>query len=124
MTRVRGGCDGGVGAERYLRERLPHLGFADRQFQLALSSHYLFLKPEQFTLEFHVDAIQELLRVAEEVRIFPVLDVECKRCPYVGFVWTIFTDKGYSVELKNVDYEFQQGGNQMMRFRRNGATRS
>jgi hypothetical protein len=124
MTRFLDDFDAGIAAKRYVPEQLPHLSFPDRHFQLALSSHYLFFKPEQFTLEFHVEAIQELLRVAEEVRIFPVLDVECKRCPYVGFVWTIFTDKGFSVELKNVDYEFQQGGNQMMRIRRNGATQS
>jgi hypothetical protein len=121
MGRFLDDFENGVAAKRYLAEELPRLNFPDQHFQLALSSHYLFFRPEQFTLEFHVEAIHELLRVAKEVRIFPILDVECKRCPYVGFVWTHFASNGFSVDLKNVDYEFQQGGNQMMRIHRNGS---
>jgi hypothetical protein len=123
-TRFFDDFEAGVAAQRYRPETMSHLSFPDRHFQLAISSHYLFFYGEQFTLEFHVEAIQELLRVADEVRIFPLLDVECKRCPYVGFVWNHFTANGFAVDLKNVDYEFQQGGNQMMRIRRNGNSKS
>ena len=45
--------------------------FADREFDLALCSHLLFLYSEQLTADFHLASIRELCRVAGEVRVFP-----------------------------------------------------
>jgi hypothetical protein len=99
---------------RYLAESLPNLSFSDRQFDLCLSSHLLFLYSDQLTLEFHLESIQELLRVSQELRIFPLLKLNCDRSPYVDPIAQALTTKGYTVEIKTVDYEFQRGGNQMM----------
>src|SRR5262249_59581429 len=59
----------GLAEGRYLVQELPGLGFDDLQFDLALCSHLLFLYTEQLSLEFHLDAIREMCRVAREVRI-------------------------------------------------------
>src|SRR5262245_16379181 len=57
---------------RYVSGELPTLPFADGSFDLALSSHLLFLYTEQFDSSFHCAAIDEMCRVAGEVRIFPL----------------------------------------------------
>ena len=64
---------------RYVEASLPDLPFDDGAFDLALSSHLLFLYSEQFDLAFHIRALKEMLRVAAEVRIFPLLQIGGRR---------------------------------------------
>ena len=66
---------------RYLNAELPKLDFQDKQFQLALCSHFLFLYSEHLSFEFHLESIRELCRIAEEVRIFPLLNLAQARSP-------------------------------------------
>ncbi|BCM91046.1 hypothetical protein IAD21_02910 [Abditibacteriota bacterium] len=108
----------GLASGRYLVEALPLLRFADRQFDLCLCSHLLFLYSEQLSLEFHLASIEELLRVGPEVRIFPLLTLDCQRSPYLESVQSHFRSRGYAVDIVPVDYEFQRGGNEMMRLQR------
>lgn len=73
--------------KRYVYAGLPVLPFADHQFDLSLSSHFLFLYNDNLSLEFHLQAINEMLRVSKEVRIFPsLLDVNAIRSLYVNEV--------------------------------------
>lgn len=71
---------------RYIAERLPKVAFKDSQFDLALCSHFLFLYSGHVSLNFHIKAIIEMLRVASEVRVFPLLELSgkkkslCQRC--------------------------------------------
>ena len=65
---------GGVNEGRYIDAALPELPFLEKEFDLALCSHYLFLYSPHLSLDFHVGSIRELCRVAREVRIFPLLD--------------------------------------------------
>jgi len=110
--------DAGRTAARYLPDALPALSFADGQFDLALCSHLLFLYSEQLALEFHVAAIHELCRVAREVRIFPLLALDCRPSPHIAPVQQRMHAAGFVVEIQRVPYEFQSGGNQMMRISR------
>ena len=64
---------------RYIAGGLPRLPFADRAFDLALCSHFLFLYTSQLGEAFHLEAVRELCRVAAEVRIFPLLDLDGQR---------------------------------------------
>jgi len=57
--------------ERYLAESLPKLSFKDRQFDLALSSHFLFLYTLQLSLNFHFKAIMEMCRRGKRGENFP-----------------------------------------------------
>ena len=54
------------------------------------------------------------MRVAKELRIFPVLTLDGKRSPFLDDLIDDFKGRGFSVELKKVDYEFQIGGNEML----------
>jgi hypothetical protein len=108
----------GLTEERYLAGALPRLALADRAFDLAVCSHFLFLYSERFGAEFHVSAVRELCRVAAEVRIFPLLSLDGRRSPHTEPVVDDLTRARLRVSLETVPYEFQRGGNQMMRIRR------
>ncbi|MDA8082044.1 MAG: SAM-dependent methyltransferase [Nitrospiraceae bacterium] len=110
--------ENGLREGRYLAESLPSLSFADGQYALALCSHFLFLYSDQLSLAFHIAAISEMCRVAREVRIFPLLKLGAEPSPYVEPVVRTVTDKGFRAEIIRVDYEFQRGGNMMLRIRR------
>ncbi len=105
----------GKAAGRYQIQALPILDFADGAFDLALSSHLLFLYTEQLSYDFHLAAIQEMCRVAREVRIFPLLDLKCRVSAYIEPLQRALTDQGYAVAIEAVAYEFQRGGNRMMK---------
>lgn len=104
---------------RYVAGELPLLPFTDEEFDIALSSHFLFLYSSRLSLEFHLQAIQEMLRVAAEVRVFPLLTLDGNRSPYVNSVVEHLTDFGFSSEYTRVPYEFQRGGNEMLLIRKN-----
>lgn len=57
------------GDGRYVTGELPLLPFKDKEFDLAVCSHFLFLYSEQFSFEFHIQSIKELCGVASEARI-------------------------------------------------------
>jgi len=53
-----------------------------------------------------------MLRIAAEVRIFPLVNVNAERSPYLDAVLKEFQSK--SVEVRIVNYEFQIGGNEVL----------
>lgn len=63
---------GGAQQGRYVAGGLPQLPFRSDTFDLALCSYLLFVYTDALDLTFHLNAVDELLRVAPEVRIFPV----------------------------------------------------
>jgi hypothetical protein len=115
MERFLVDLPGGINEGRYLAHSLPKLPFTDKTFDLALCSHFLFLYSEQLSTDFHCQSLQEMLRVAKEVRIFPLLTLERKPSPHFKSVCDWLDQNGYHFEIKQVNYEFQRGGNQMMR---------
>lgn len=100
---------------RYIPEELPYLPFENNQFELTLSSHFLFLYTENLSLDFHLNSINEMLRVSKEVRIFPLLDMNAVPSSYIPYVVESLTKKGCKVEKIGVNYEFQKGGNSMLK---------
>jgi SAM-dependent methyltransferase len=107
----------GVIQERYVEGELPRLPFADRSFDLALCSHLLFLYSEQLSEDFHVESIKEICRVASEARIFPLTELGAKPSRHLQAVRTRLAADGHAVTVETVPYEFQRGGNEMMRIK-------
>lgn len=99
---------------RYVAGELPSLPFGSEQFDIALSSHFLFLYSAHLSVAFHIQAVQEMLRVAREVRIFPLLALDGVSSPHLKSVTDYFSAKGLSVNTLHVPYEFQRGGNEML----------
>lgn len=100
---------------RYVEASLPSLPFADREFDLALCSHFLLLYSEHHDLEFHLDAILELRRVSREVRIFPLLELGAVPSRHLGRLLAELERRGHGVERVRVPWEFQKNGNEMLR---------
>jgi len=100
---------------RYVEAGLPNLPFPGNEFQLALCSHFLFLYSEQLSYEFHLQSIKELCRVSAEVRIFPLQELGAVKSRHLEKVIIELKESGYELAVERVPYEFQKGGNQMMR---------
>ena len=109
--------DQGMLQGRYVEAQLPTLPFADASFDLALCSHFLFLYTDQLSKSFHVRAIMEMCRVATEVRGFPLVALDALPSRYTDSVSAQLRQGGFGVSVERVPYEFQRGGNQMMRIR-------
>ena len=100
---------------RYLEGGVPELPFNNGAFDLALCSHFLFLYSGQFSLEFHIQSLVELCRVAKEVRVFPLLELGSIPSRHVDGITQYLAKNGYDYAIEEVPYEFQKGGNQMLR---------
>jgi hypothetical protein len=107
--------DAGKAEGRYLNESLPALPFADGSFDLALSSHLLFLYSAALSLDFHLAAIREMLRVAKEARIYPLTQMGGGLSAHVEPVIAALTAEGYQVEKVPTTYEFQKGATEVLR---------
>ena len=113
--------DNGVGEGRYVQAELPVLAFEDGEFHVALCSHFLFLYSEHLSEAFHVDSIREMCRVAQEVRLFPLLALNGAPSPYIESVKQKLQKSKLRVSTERVPYEFVRGACHMMRVWRNSA---
>ena len=102
---------------RYIDASLPNLPFPDRHFDLVLSAHFLFFYSANRDLAFHLHAVQELLRIGSEVRIFPIVDVNSNLSPFVSPVINELEKNGIACSVERVPYHFQKTGNEMLRLK-------
>lgn len=105
----------GLKAGRYIEAALPVLPFEDVKFDIALCSHLLFLYSEQLSEDFHFRAIKELCRVSPETRVFPLLELGARKSRHLEKIICRLDKEGFAVSLEKVPYEFQKGGNEMLR---------
>lgn len=100
---------------RYVAAELPRLPFSDNSFDLALCSHLLFTWARRLDESWHAAALIELARVAAEVRVFPLVQAgDGTATPFLADLVHGLQDAGYGAEIRDVEYEFQRGGNQML----------
>ena len=115
MERFLADFEQGKREGRYITGSLPTLPFDDDEFDLILCSYCLFTYSEQLDEKFHQQAIIEMCRVGKEVRIFPLLEANGKTSRHLAGVLTFLEKQGIQAEIMAVDYEFQKGGNQLLR---------
>jgi hypothetical protein len=101
--------------KRYIMDELPHLASKNQEFDLALCSHFLFLYSDHLDYEFHLESLDEMLRIAKEIRIFPLLTLMLQPSQYLYRIVKYYTKKGYQVDIEKVEYELQRGGNKMLK---------
>jgi len=102
--------------KKYIPCTLPTLPFAEEEFDIVLSAHFLFTYADRLDKEFHFAAIDELLRVTnEELRIFPTADLDGNRYAHMDELIDRLTAKGYKAQEMKVGYEFQKNANTMLR---------
>lgn len=107
--------DEGKQQGRYLNGTLPDLPFDDNQFDLALCSHLLFTYSHLLDADFHLQATLEMLRVAAEARIFPLLTLNGRPSSHLDDLQQRLKQHNARCEAVTVNYEFQIGGDKMLR---------
>jgi len=108
----------GLAAQRYLAASLPDLPFADNSFDLALSGYFLFLYEASLSFEFHLQSLQELLRVATEVRVFPLVRMDDKPSAFLEPLKSHFCEKGYAWNSLPTRRPFRKGGATLLSIKR------
>ncbi len=91
------------------------LPFADFTFDLALCPDYLFTDEENQDVDFHLQQIFELARVAKEVRIFPLSNHEGQPSSLLGPVLLGLQQENYGVEVRDVTSSSRPKGDAMLR---------
>lgn len=105
--------------DRYVPAVLPVLPFKDKEFDLTLSAHFLFMYADRLDYDFHLQSLQELMRVTkEEIRIFPIVDLSCNRYEHLDKLVIYIQSQGYTTDEIKVPYEFQKGANSMLKIRK------
>lgn len=109
--------------ESYIFAKLPKLPFENDSFDIALSSHLLFVYDDRLDYKFHKNSILEMLRVAKEVRIFPLVDFKNSRVDeeenFSPFVYKVLEElKEFNCELTKTTFEFQPRANYYLKIRR------
>lgn len=105
--------ESGKSEGRYIYHELPErLDFDDDTFDIGLSSHFLLLYTS-LGYEFHISAIDEMLRVCKEVRIFPLCDLDSNNNEMITSVIEHYNEN-YTVKIKSTEYEFQKGANNVL----------
>ncbi|MGF7047475.1 hypothetical protein J2T13_001980 [Paenibacillus sp. DS2015] len=104
---------------RYVPAFLPELPFSDREIELTLSAHLLFMYADKLDYDFHMKTIQELMRVTQkEIRIFPLVDGLSRRYEYLDEILAFIHAQGWTTEEIKVPYEFLKGANTMLKINR------
>lgn len=102
---------------RYRPGTAIQLPEADFKYDIALISHHLLSKFDEESINYDINVIKELVRVADEVRIFPLLDNNADISEAVGPVMLALQQDDIAVEIKEVPYNLQDKANAMMRVR-------
>ena len=101
--------------ERYVAGALPDLPFTDASFDLALCSHLLFTYADRLDPAWHLAALLDLVRVAGQVRVFPLVGhVDGRRYARLDALRDDLAADGVASELRHVPYELQRGGDQVL----------
>ncbi len=99
----------------YVHGELPILPFKDDEFHLLLSANLLFLYEEAFTYNFHLQSVQEMVRVAREVRIYPVENIHKNRESIYLRRLINELDKNLKVSLEKVPYRLRGRSYKMLK---------
>ena len=91
------------------------LPFPDFTFDLALCPNYLFTDEDNQNIDFHLQQIIELARVAKEVRIFPLSDSHGLPSPLLGPVLLALQQDNYGIEVRDVTTFLHPKGSAMLR---------
>lgn len=104
--------------KRYKKGMLPNLPFEDNQFSLILSSHFLFLYEEQFDVDFHYEALKELLRICKKggfVRIYPLVGFDGKRYKKMQLLEEkLLAETGVSIAYIPTTFNFMENASEIL----------
>lgn len=120
MRRFFDDYEAGLAEGRYRAINDLNLPYDDFYFDLAISSHYFFAGLTDQDATFHIRMLQELARVAKEVRIFPLIHSDGSTPPELGPVLLALQQAGYGAEVRSIADPIEPQGNAMLRVWRLG----
>lgn len=98
---------------RYL-QKLPD-SFSEGMFDCVFSSHYFFSGQDLGAVDEHVQQLLALTRVAQEIRIFPLIDYQGEPSPLLGPVMLNLQQAQCGLEVRKVKHTLYPQGNAMLR---------
>ncbi|HVW99910.1 MAG TPA: hypothetical protein VHA52_05690 [Candidatus Babeliaceae bacterium] len=101
--------------EFYKPGALPFLNFGPSEFDMVLCSNLLFIFDHVLDLDFHLAAVDEMLRVGGEVRIFPIYDIAGKLSTNLFPVLQHLTAMEYLWSVEFNSYHVFRNGNRLLR---------
>lgn len=110
---------------RYVAASLPDLPFAAGSFDMVVCSHLLFTWADHLDVEWHRQALTELVRVSRrEVRVFPlVVQGTGEPVPFLEELRADLAAAGHRTHLRRVAYRFQRGADRMLTIERRASGR-
>ncbi|MCC2599915.1 hypothetical protein [Sphingobacterium sp. FBM7-1] len=100
--------------QRYIAGSFPGpFPFSDNSFELGLCAHFLLLY-DNYGLAFHIKAITEMLRICDEIRIYPLVNLTGNKPAILEDLINNFSSC-YTVKTQEVDYGFQGIGTELLR---------
>jgi SAM-dependent methyltransferase len=103
-------------AGRYVAATLPRLPFPEKSFDFTLVCYFLFVYEDQFSYEFHRDALRELLRVTrKEIRIYPLVTFEAEPSSYLQRLRKEPEFANNTFEIVPTQFEFLANSNSFLR---------
>ncbi len=105
--------DRGCAEKRYVECVDIATNFVNNQFNHAVSSHFFF--DHSGAIKQAVERICELVRVANEVRIFPLNDLNGTPSPGLAPVLLGLQQLNYGIEIRHVPSQLCAQGNAMLR---------
>ena len=105
---------GGGAGRRYVAGELPFLPFRAGSFSLALSSHFMFLYADRMDFGFHLDCLKDLLRVALQVRVYPLAGMDGREYPKLDGLIEALRADGAHARVRHTPFRFMQGADRML----------
>lgn len=105
----------GFQQNRYLAIPHDHLPFSSHQFDLALCANYLFADLSIQDVAFHLHWVDELLRVAHDVRIYPLTNKYGQPSELLGPVLLALQQKGILAAVQDVPFRVIPGSMAMLK---------
>lgn len=107
----------GLKEERYCPFSPKKTPFSNSSFDLVLCSNYFFADIPEQDLNFHLQWIQELTRVANEVRIYPLTDQTGQVSQLLGPTLLALQQHSYQVAIEEVPFRLVPNSKAMLRIR-------
>lgn len=105
----------GLAQGRYQGVDGIHLPFKNASFDLAVCSNYLFANIPEQGLEFQLAWINELARVAVEVRFYPLTDKKGEVSELLGPVLLSLQQQGYQAAIQEVPFRLLPASKAMLK---------
>lgn len=106
-----------VKKKKYVTASLPSFPFDDDTFSLILCNHFLFLYQEQFDFKFHLEAIEEMIRVTKKggsIRIYPIVDFKYQIYPHLDELIETLNKIDVSAKIYGTNFRFLPSANHFL----------